>query len=101
MAKPRAHNEWFTTVSLGNRKSCPCCKAKLEPGESIWSWGEYLRAKWHTVKHFCKNCYKEEVLAPLMKHTDGCGCTVNICMKSATRPGWLKLEEKPAETCSV
>lgn len=99
MAKQRSHNEWFTTVSLGNRKSCPLCKTKLEPNESIWSWGNYVCAKWRTIKHFCKNCYVEEVLKPLTDHTDDCGCTVQLIVKGGGRPEWLKLPE-PAE-CAV
>ena len=97
MAKQRVHNEWFRQVSLGNRKSCPRCSAKLESGESIWSWGEYIRVKWHTVKHFCKNCYETEVKKPLLDHTGGCGCTVELIFKGSSQPAWFKLEENPVE----
>ena len=93
MPKLRNHNEWFTTVSLGGRKSCPLCKAKLGPREWIWSWGEYVRGKWRTVKHFCKECYPEEVRKPLLRHTEECGCNVTIVVKHAVRPEWLELEE--------
>lgn len=96
MAKQRNHNEWFTTVSLGKRKSCPCCKAKLESGESIWSWGEYVRAKWRTVKHFCKNCFVDEVQTPLASHTGDCGCTVSLVFKGASQPDWLVMPATPA-----
>lgn len=90
--RQRSHNEWFRTVSLGGRKSCPGCGEKLESGESIWSWGEYLRAKWRTVKHFCKKCYPEQVQKPLLSHTGGCGCTVNLCGRGERLPTWLTLE---------
>ena len=57
MAKVREHNEYFRTVSLSNRKSCPNCSVKLAMGEQIWSWGNYVRAKWYTVQYFCCNCF--------------------------------------------
>jgi len=91
MAKTRQHNEYFRTVSLGGRKSCPCCKAKLENNESIWSWGNYVRAKWVTVTHFCNNCFESNVQKPLTSHTDDCGCTVNLVGYSGRLPNWLHL----------
>lgn len=94
MPKVRSHNEWFRTVSLGGRKSCPNCKAKLN-GESIWSWGEYRNAKWRIIKHFCKECFESEVKEPLIKHVEGCGCEVNLITKGESKPEWLTIE------CSV
>lgn len=94
--KVRLHNEWFRTVSLNNRKSCPCCKERLAEGESIWSWGEYVRAKWRTVKYFCKSCFEKEVVDPLMEHTHGCGCNIELRFQSP-QPDWLKLPE----TCTT
>lgn len=88
--KVRNHNEWFRTVSLGNRKSCPNCRQKLETGESIWSWGEYLYGKWRTVKHFCKNCYNEDVRQKLCSHAAECGCNVTLQVKEQA-PDWLTL----------
>lgn len=92
MKKVRNHNEWFRTVSLGNRKSCPTCKKKLEAGESIWSWGEYLNAKWRTILHFCKNCYEEEVKQKLQSHAAECGCNITLVYKDPA-PDWLKLDQ--------
>lgn len=91
----RAHNEWFRTVSLGGRKTCPHCKNRLPPGESIWSWGEYVNAKWRTVTHFCRNCYQLQVLQPLLSHTGSCGCTVNLCSRGEELPEWLTLNPCP------
>lgn len=99
MAKQRMHNEWFRTVSLNNRKSCPCCKKKLEQGEAIWSWGNYVCAKWRTITHFCKNCFDNEVANRLKSHTDECGCTVQIVIRDSKSPEWLTLE--PKKECSV
>lgn len=96
MPRQRLHNEHFRSVSLGGRKSCPNCKCKLEPGEKIWSWGEYRYAKWRTVMHFCKKCFVTDVQRPLNDHTDGCGCTVVLNVRldfHETRPAWLKLDE--------
>jgi hypothetical protein len=91
--KPRNHNEWFRTVSLGGRKSCPCCHQKLLPGESIWSWGEYVGGpSWRTVKYFCKLCFPTEVQEPLIHHAGPCGCTITLVgYQGATLPSWLNL----------
>ena len=87
----RTHNEWFRTVSLKNRKSCPTCWNKLPPGESIWSWGEYAYAKWRTITHFCVNCYDHEVRYPLIKHREECGCDFELISRSGPLPKWLTL----------
>lgn len=93
MAKTRSHNEWFRTVSLGGRKTCPCCRERLEPGESIWSWGQYVHGIWRTVKHFCKNCYEKGVREQLIDHADDCGCEINLVGRHGPLPEWLTLEE--------
>lgn len=102
MPKQREHNEYFRRVSMGGRKSCPGCLAKLEPGESIWSWGQYVRVKWNTVMHFCKGCFKDRVRDDLVGHTDTCGCTVNLIMyQGGSRPAWLTLAETSARVCGT
>lgn len=99
MAKPRVHNEWFRSVSLGNRKSCPSCGDKLEPGEKVWSWGEYVRAKWRTVMHFCKHCYEKSVCAPLLAHAGPCGCKIELVAYGGERlPEWLVLVKPVIKT---
>lgn len=95
MTKQRVHNEWFRTVSLRNRKSCPTCKQKLE-GDSIWSWGEYSNARWYTVKHFCKKCYNQEVKPLLIQHEKECGCSFNLCSRNGEKLDFLEqLELRP------
>lgn len=92
------HNEYFRTVSLGGRKSCPCCKAKLSAGEQIWSWGEYQRATWYTVQHFCKECWLE-VENRLQAHAFQCRCTFQLVGYGGERlPVWLSLEAQHCET---
>lgn len=91
MSKTRTHNEWFRTVKLGGRKSCPNCKEKLQ-GESIWSWGQYQCAKWKTVTHFCRNCYASRVKTPLQGHTKDCGCNVQLVPYGGEHlPEWLTI----------
>lgn len=88
----RVHNEWFRTVSMGGRKSCPSCKVKLPQGESIWSWGEYHNAKWNTVLYFCSNCFEHQVKFHLTFHAKDCGCKVELVGYGETKlPTWLKL----------
>jgi hypothetical protein len=90
MAAPKPHNEWFRTVSLNGRKSCPSCRAKLAEGERVWSWGEYVIGKWRTVMHFCKECYTTDVVPPLQRHLDDCGCAFNfIGYQGEKLPEWL------------
>jgi hypothetical protein len=99
-SKLRSHNEWFMSVIRGGRKSCSGCGAKLEPGESIWCWGEYVRAKWNSIKDCCKTCWPR-VRKRLTDHTDQCGCTVSLCARSGygPLPEWLTLEVR--EECLV
>lgn len=89
--KQRVHREWFRPVSLSNRKSCPHCKCKLGAGEWIWSWGEYLYAKWRNVRYVCKNCYPE-VREMLIEHRNQCGCSFELVPKGAQLPEWLTLD---------
>lgn len=92
MAKNRVHNEYFRTVSLGGRKSCPRCHAKLE-GEKIWSWGEYVSAKWRTVTHFCGKCFAKNVRPLLVDHAKNCGCQFDLIGYQGERlPVWLTLD---------
>lgn len=91
--KPRVHNEWFATVSYGGRKSCINCHAKFASGEQQWTWGEYVRARWHTVARFCRNCFEKEVRIPLLAHLGPCGCTVNLIARHGALPNWLTLED--------
>lgn len=90
VAKVRLHREWFRTVSLGGRKSCPSCSAKLN-GQSVWSWGEYVTWKWRTVKHFCPACFPP-IRRDLVNHTAGCGCEIELVGYGGERlPEWLTL----------
>ena len=95
MAKPkqRVHREWFRAVSLGGRKTCPCCGEKLDGGD-IWTWGQYVRAKFRAIKHFCEKCWPQ-IRDELNEHTGGCGCTVELVGKGCSLPTWLTL------TCPV
>lgn len=99
MARQRNHNEWFRPVSLNNRKSCPNCKAKLGFGEWVWSWGEYIYAKFNRVQYVCKQCWPE-VRDKLNSHTDGCGCKVTLVVMGAPQPNWMTLDDN-LQTCSA
>lgn len=94
--KQRSHNEWFRPVERGGRKSCSHCKCKLAKGEWIWSWGEYIRARFNNIRDVCKECWPE-VRDRLLGHTADCGCTVTLMCCGAPQPDWMTLEE----TCEL
>jgi hypothetical protein len=100
MPAQRNHNEWFRPVSCGGRKSCPGCHAKLGKNESIWSWGNYVRAKWNTVTHFCKECFETRVAEGLLEHAGECGCTITLVMYHAVQPKWLRLKKR-RKVCTI
>lgn len=79
---------------VSSRKSCPTCKAKLALDEFVWSWGEYRNVRWHTVTHFCKNCFEQNVRIPLTSHSHTCGCSINLVSKGCTLPKWLTLTQE-------
>jgi hypothetical protein len=86
------HNEYFRTVSLGGRKSCPHCHSQLARGEQVWSWGEYQRGKWHTVQHLCRACWPT-VQEQLRHHAFQCRCAFVLVGSHTALPDWLCLEE--------
>ena len=94
--KQREHREWFRPVSLGNRKSCPSCHARLGDSECVWSWGEYVCGKWRTVRHFCRECWPL-ARAELNGHAGGCGCRIALVGYHCTLPGWLTLVCPPEQ----
>ena len=59
-------NLWFRPVSLGGRKSCPTCYAKVRPNEELHSWVEYVNGKARLVDHFCRSCFGRIVLHKVM-----------------------------------
>ena len=91
-ARQRVHREWFRRVDRGGRKSCSNCRAKLLPGESIWSWGEYVNAKWRNVQDLCMNCWPE-VRQRLLAHKAECGCAFELIGYHSTKPSWMIMEE--------
>jgi hypothetical protein len=92
--KQRKHNEWFRPVA--RKAKCPTCSRPVPQDKTLWSWGEYVYGKWRTVKHFCEECFVEQVQTPLVEHTNGCGCDVELCFKGINPndiPDWLTLPE--------
>lgn len=98
-AKPRVHREHFRQVSLGGRKSCPSCGEKLNGG-SIWSWGEYVNAKWRTVKHFCEKCFPK-IRLQLLEHKAECGCAFELKGYHCSLPKWLTLTDLGSSILTV
>jgi len=95
--KERIHREWFRTV-MDKRKSCPNCREKLPIGESIWSWGEYVRAKWRTVGYFCIACFPS-IRRDLEIHKNHCGCKFELVGYGGQElPEWLSVD---SESCQI
>jgi len=90
--KQRIHREWFRRVDRGGRKSCSGCGAKLEPGESIFSHGEYVCAKFRRIQDVCKSCWPS-VAKKLKEHVAGCGCVFELMVCGSPQPAWLSLPE--------
>ncbi len=91
--KQRIHREWFRPVSLGNRKSCPDCHAKLH-NDCIWSWGEYVNGKWRTIQYFCRGCFPS-IQERLLWHGEGCGCIFELVGYHCLLPLWISLVKEP------
>jgi hypothetical protein len=94
--RKRVHNEYFRPLSV-TRKTCPTCEARLDEGEHVWSWGEYVKVQWRTVLHFCRKCFPAEVLPRLITHERQCGC--EFCLNvtpvlGEEAPEWLAMPEK-------
>jgi len=86
--------ETYTSYVTGTtRKSCPTCKAKLEPGEYVWSWFEYVNLRQQAITRFCKACFDQQVKSKLADHVESCGCEINFIYYSAPSSGvpeWLR-----------
>jgi hypothetical protein len=97
--KQRVHREWFRPVSRGGRKSCPSCHERLLPGEYIWSLGNYVRAKWRSVKDVCKACWPK-VREELLQHEAACpaNCTIELRGRGANLPAWMHLRRQIVPT---
>jgi hypothetical protein len=104
MPKQRVHNEWFQPVqkqAYGGGSRCPCgCskKDRIKAGQDpqMYAWGEYVHAKWRTIKYFCHSCYNKEVLEQLAMHANGCGCIFQLNPRSGhgPLPTWLQLTDQ-------
>ena len=88
--KQRVHNEWFNKVKA---TTCECGTKKTE----VWTWGEYVNARFRAILRCCAACFKERVLPRLKAHTDDCGCTFELkpTTGSGPLPAWISLTCKP------
>lgn len=88
--KDRVHREWFRKIS---KTTCPCgCKKK-----EVYSWGQYIRARWNTVKYFCSECFSD-IKNDLLDHKGDCGCSFELIGYQGQRlPDWLNLNQEACE----
>lgn len=96
---PPPHNEWFRTV---DDKVCECGRrtsrtyrnkplAESEQCQQVYSWGQYVIAKWRTIYHFCEHCALEKIEPVLSNHIAECGCSVSFQWKDIRpMPQFLK-----------
>jgi hypothetical protein len=93
------HNEYFRTV---NAVRCDCGRLikKVRHGketgtiDQVWSWGEYVNARWHTVIWFCELCWEHRAKRRLLAHSDTCGCDFRLNGYGGEKlPEWLTIDE--------
>ncbi len=90
MPKLRQHNEYF---SLIKKTTCSCGQKKTQ----VFSWGEYVKGKWHTVDYICQTCFPDKAKR-LQAHKDDCGCNFSLVGYQGQKlPSWLVLSDI---TCS-
>lgn len=89
-----SHTEWFKSVLHRGRTSCPNCSMKLDKGEKIWSWGQVIQGNWSTNLHFCKRCFREQIVPHLIRHVH-CGCSVRlVAFNREILPEWLSVGDQ-------
>jgi hypothetical protein len=86
MAKARQHNEWFKLIV---KRTCSCGQKKTD----VYSWGEYIAARWNTIDYVCESCFPQ-IVNRLLSHAQDCGCEFNLIgYRGTILPAWLKLPE--------
>jgi len=89
MVKTNHHNEWFRPVT---KTTCSCGQKKTQ----VYSWGEYVCAKWRTIDYVCQNCFPI-VSERLQQHKKECGCEFKLIgYRGCSLPDWLKM---PVQSC--
>lgn len=85
MSKIRIHNEWFMPL---RKTTCDCGQKKTE----VFAWGEYSRARWITISHFCQACFPD-IQKQLSTHAGSCGCSFELKARSGhgPLPEWIKM----------
>ncbi len=84
------HNEWFRLIT---KTTCECGIRNTV----VYSWGEYVHAKWRTISHVCEFCFPQ-VINRLLSHSNQCGCTITLVgYRGQKLPDWLKLPQ----TCNL
>lgn len=83
--KPRIHSEYFRSLV---KTTCECGAKKT----LVYAWGEYHRARWNTILHFCQECFQERVQGRLTSHAGDCGCSFQLqAYRGAKLPEWIKV----------
>lgn len=86
-SKVRVHNEYFMPLV---KTTCECGEKRTK----VYAHGEYIRARWHTVQHFCQTCFVERVQNQLVTHAGSCGCEFNLTARSGhSIPSWIKMPD--------
>lgn len=82
---PRVHREWFNMLV---KTKCPDCGTR---NTTVYSWGEYVRAKYRAVRYFCDSpeCHTPIVEA-LKQHQRECGCQFELVGKNCQVPSYLQ-----------
>ncbi len=94
--RPNAiHREWFQDTAYGvcdcgsNRRS----RRKAGKDLTVYAWGEYVSARWSTVRRVCECCFQGAAIPMLRAHADPCGCSFQLVARSGhSLPPWITLE---------
>jgi hypothetical protein len=94
--RPNAiHREWFQDTAYG---VCDCgsnkrSRRKEGKDPTVYVWGEYVSAKWRTVRRVCECCFQGVIIPQLRAHADPCGCSFQMRARSGhSLPPWITLE---------
>lgn len=87
MAKVKVYNIWLSEVSLRGRKTCPTCKIRLDPSNSVVSIGNYTCGIYRYYFYACRECYIDKINEAYIKGV------YKLCTRTGCTVRWLTGDE--------